>query len=302
MSSRWTFPVRKNRASLPRKKKSTDSVHILPDISDFAAFRRRGIGGSDAPVVMEKSKWMTPAELLLIKTGQTQPDPPNFPMLRGIQLEPIARAHYELETGIAMPAGRAIHPKLNFVRGNFDGINSNEKKILEIKCPGHEDHWKALNGEIPEHYIFQLVHLLLVTGFKHCDYFSYDWKTKTGITIPFERSRRLEIELLDRERDFWNQVQKGKKMSEPRKPQNGSQFSAREVVEILERARELGVSQLKLDGFEAAFDPSLGLKNGPAPRKVTRQEFCTDCDSEMIPGKNGLYCKPCYIRWKEWRK
>lgn len=36
---------------------------------------------------------------------------------------------------------------------------------------------------------------------------------------------------------------------------------------------------------------------------VAEMPLCSDCHSQMIPGRNGKpYCKPCYIKWAEANK
>lgn len=72
-------------------------------------------------------------------------------------------------------------------------------------------------------------------------------------------------------------------------------YTAREVVEILNRAKQLGVTSLKLDGFEASFLPQL---EAPKPT-FSNNKYCGHCNSEMVPGRNGLYCKSCFIARKE---
>lgn len=82
---------------------------------------------------------------------------------------------------------------------------------------------------------------------------------------------------------------------------NGPTYSSREVIEILERARELGVISIKLEGFEAEFD---------LRKKITYEELqdgnqlCDVCGSEKQSGEYGYYCRPCYIKRKEktWRE
>lgn len=113
------------------------------------------------------------------------------------------------------------------------------------------------------------------------------------------------------------------------KPQNGSNYTAQEIVQILERAKTLGVAFLKVEGFEAtwalerpapaAVDHSRpapisdgaplahqrGWQEGRArydgPRRAA--SLCPDCRDEMKIGKWGkLYCVSCYIASKEARR
>lgn len=167
-------------------------------------WRSKGIGSSDAPIIMEVSPWSTPQKLWELKTGKAKAGERTYAMQRGLVLEASARQWYEEQTGIAMEKALATHKSLPFIRASLDGVNHEVQKALEIKCPGREDHKKALDGKVPKKYLWQLVHILLVTGLPVIDYVSYDGRN--GIIIPFERDEKLEAELLTEEKRFWAYV------------------------------------------------------------------------------------------------
>lgn len=172
-------------------------------------WRRNGIGSSDAPIIMGVSPWNTPYGLYEEKAGLVEvKDEPNFAMARGIELEPKARAHYELMSDIDMPPVCIEHGKYPFLRASLDGFNSNTKRILEIKCPGKEDHETALSGKVPEKYIWQLRHQLAVAEADQVDYFSFDGER--GVVVPFYRDLEEEKKLLEAELAFWEMVQSKK--------------------------------------------------------------------------------------------
>jgi putative phage-type endonuclease len=230
----WTFPVRKNRWDIGKKTTKKD---LGPD----PEWRLKGIGGSDAPVIMgaTPTEWGNVIDLWKVKTGRAQPRPQNYPMERGVRLERFARKAYEKKTGIQMPADRKIHPELDFIRSHFDGVNWDLGKVLEIKCPLGSDHEIALSGKIPDKYIWQCVHLLLVSGLKNLDYFSYDGKE--GVIIHFQKNGLLEEELLSKEIPFWKCVQKDvpPKLKEKKKvpiqrKNEVERVSSKEFVEFLD--------------------------------------------------------------------
>ncbi len=185
-------------------------------------WRLKGLGGSDAPGVMRTSpiEWSasTPRKIWELKTRRRMPDPPNYPMKRGIRLEPRARAKYEQITGIAMPAVRRVHPVHEFARVNADGANFEIGRGLEIKCPGRADHALAAKGEIPPKYIFQLVHTLWVLDLPVIDYFSY-WSENEVRRIEFKRDKKLEKKLIPEEERLWECVVKDVPPEPPSKKQ-----------------------------------------------------------------------------------
>jgi putative phage-type endonuclease len=169
-------------------------------------WRAKGLGSSDAPILMGASPWITPYQLWEQKTKRAVSTVSNWAMERGNQLEPKARAHFQLLCDIDMPATLKEHAMHPFLRASLDGFNAaNGGRVLEIKCPGKEDHATALAKKIPEKYIWQLVHQLMVADAAQADYFSFDGER--GVTVPFYRDLKLEKMLILKELAFWELVQ-----------------------------------------------------------------------------------------------
>ncbi len=190
--------------------------------SQWLAWRMGGIGGSDAPAVMNASPFKDRMTLWLEKTGRVKPPRRNAAMQRGLDLESFARLEYERMTGIPMPATRGKHPEHDFIRVNADGANRDARRALEIKAPGKKDHDIARKGLIPRHYIPQLVHTLLVLDLPVIDYFSFkglpplptgavpifpELTRGQGIIIAFKRNAKLEKQLLIEEKAFWKCIE-----------------------------------------------------------------------------------------------
>lgn len=170
---------------------------------DWHEWRGKGIGSSDAPIIMGVSPYKTPYQLWETKIGVKQPtdDDGNWATRRGNELEPVARSMYELETGLEMPATLAYNEKYPFLRASLDGWNAETQTLLEIKCPGRDDHATAMSGKIPEKYIPQVQHQLFVTGAKEAHYYSF--KDGKGVLVR-ARADMDYIELLVRkEIEFW---------------------------------------------------------------------------------------------------
>ena len=173
---------------------------------EWLAWRKQGLGSSDAPIVMEMSPWCTPYRLWEIKTGvYEKPETSNRAIERGNALEPKARAQYELEQDIDMPAKLVVHARHSWLRASLDGYNEAEKRILEIKCPGAADHALACSGVVPGKYWPQIQHQLLVTGANCVDYYSFDGHRGVAIRVlpDLEYCTSLFIAL----RDFWKMVE-----------------------------------------------------------------------------------------------
>jgi putative phage-type endonuclease len=173
---------------------------------DWHAWRSQGLGASDSPAVMGVSPYTTPYELWEKKTGLVKDDNTsgNWATRRGNELEPRARAHYEFMTGIEMPVAFIEHHVFPFIRASLDGYNEEKQIVLEIKCPGKDDHELAKSGKVPEKYWPQVQHQLFVTGAKKVDYFSFDGET--GVIVEVFPDEKYIEKLVVKLHAFWGLV------------------------------------------------------------------------------------------------
>jgi len=171
---------------------------------EWYEFRKNGIGSSDAPIIWGNSPYCTPFALWELKTGQKKAWDGNWATRRGHQLEPRARAHYELMHDIDMSPTLVQHSSFPWMRASLDGYN--DGVILEIKCPGSKDHQTALNGRIPDHYYPQVQHQLFVSGARRCDYFSFTEESQITLHtfVDYEFIRAYFLKAVD----FWSAVEK----------------------------------------------------------------------------------------------
>jgi hypothetical protein len=93
-----------------------------------------------------------------------------------------------------------------FMMASLDGISKARDCILEIKCPGEQDHYTAaVEGKIPDKYYPQLQHQLSCAGLQNGFYFSFDGVH--GVIIEFKRSDDYLKDLHAKEKTFWGYVQ-----------------------------------------------------------------------------------------------
>ena len=175
----------------------------------WLAWRRGGIGASDAPAIMGVSPWMDLDTLWLDKTGQRQDGYSNHAMRRGQRLEPEARALYIRTTRVRVAPVCLEHGTHRWMRGSLDGISADGGVVLEVKCPGAADHGVALGGRVPEKYVPQLQHLLAVSGAEVCHYWSY--RAGAGALIEVTPDHGYIRSLIERERRFWRHVLEGRR-------------------------------------------------------------------------------------------
>lgn len=173
--------------------------------SDWHAFRAKGIGSSDAAVILGLSPWKTFYELWEEKCGIHTIEQSNWATQKGQEMEPIARARYELKSGLEFPEKLFIHPELDFIRASLDGFNEETRTALEIKCPGKEDHETAKSGQVPKKYYGQVQHLILASQATRCDYYSY--KDGEGVCISVAPDPKHLEDYIIKAKNFWDLVQ-----------------------------------------------------------------------------------------------
>jgi len=179
-------------------------INLAQGTQEWLNYRLDKIGGSDAPTVMEANEYSTPLKLWTGKVSRVIDTYQSVAMKHGHDTEPVARAIYEKERGLEMPSIVGEHEKHNFLSASLDGMNA--KLGLEIKCPfGPKTHNIAMQGQIPAHHYWQLVHNMHVADLESMDYMSYF--QGSHIIIRLERALKPEKELLKKEIEFWEMVQ-----------------------------------------------------------------------------------------------
>ena len=178
--------------------------------ADWLEYRKTGIGGSDASVVCGISRYKSPVELWMEKTGQLPPQEAGEAAYWGTMLESVVREEFTKRTGIEVSKPSVIlqseeHP---FMLANVDGICEHPELgtcIFEAKTASA---YKAGEWEdtIPDEYMCQVQHYMAVTGYQG----AYIVVLIGGNTFRWkfvERDEELISMLLELELAFWNHVQ-----------------------------------------------------------------------------------------------
>ena len=108
-------------------------------------------------------------------TGQSGNTYTNADMQRGTDLEPEARAAYEIRTGqMVSEVGLVLHPKNERFGASPDGVVG-DKGLLEIKCPRTHVHISyMLAGKPPAEYLPQMAWQAACCEREWVDFASYD--------------------------------------------------------------------------------------------------------------------------------
>ena len=171
---------------------------------EWLTWRKSVITATDASCIMGNNPWTTPYKCWQRKLGLIEEVKSNEAMERGKRLEPEARAQFIDRYGIEMEPMVVESTEFEFLGASLDGISQLGNRLLEIKCGGSKLHDMASQGIIPDYYMDQIQHQLLVTSAEKCFYYSYDGKD--GICIEVLPDPEFINRFLPKARAFWRGV------------------------------------------------------------------------------------------------
>lgn len=170
---------------------------------EWLAWRRSGVGSSDAAAIMGVSPYKTAFQSWEEKVfSREQQD--NRAMQMGREQEEPARRQFESLMNTCVFAANVENSSQSWRRASLDGIDPDGNILVEIKFANKEDHLAASGKRIPEKYYPQCQHQLAVTGLPGMYYFSFDGTR--GIVVEVQRDDKYIADMLSKEKDFWDMV------------------------------------------------------------------------------------------------
>lgn len=176
----------------------------------WLAKRRHVLGATDAVAVLGFSKWATPLDVWLTKTGRYTDDTigDKYAVKRGNALEPLLIAEWVAQNpGAVMLAHPPLlaHPQHLMIAASLDGAAQldGEQVVLEAKTAAwraREDWWDETRM-IPDQYAAQVLLQLAVTGLDTAHVvadIAGDFRT-----LIVERDRAFEAWALPALADWW---------------------------------------------------------------------------------------------------
>lgn len=189
-------------------------------------WRRSGVTASTVGALIGVEKWgNTSQSIWAEKTQPPQHSNENEDMRRGKALEPTVRELYEQMFGWKVPPVCVIHDAYDFVRASLDGLRTDDKLVLEVKCPRIANHRKsqaiaaiidplerqqAFAYEFP-FYRAQIAYQLLITESPVCHFVSYCVDAPGHdkiVVVELYAEPKMQETLLQRVIDFWGYVER----------------------------------------------------------------------------------------------
>lgn len=188
----------------------------LPE-KQWLEWRRKGIGGSDASIVLGISPFATARDLYFDKLGVVsyKDDNSNWVALQiGHLLEDLVAEIFHKKTGFPIYQIKKIfyHPLYPYMLADVDyfvTLPSGETAILEIKTTnynGKDAWWMDGKETVPVNYEAQGRHYMAVTNLNHVFYCCLYGNSEDNVIIRhIERDAAYEEELTALEGIFWNE-------------------------------------------------------------------------------------------------
>jgi len=193
-----------------KAKKLVNTKSMERDL--WLEYRRKGLGGSDAPAISGLSRWSNPLSTYMDKISLEPPtEAENRFMYWGNVLEPIIAAEFAKRTGLKVRVCNYIlqHPEHPWMLANIDRDVLDDpiygKVGLECKSASQYKAKEWADGAIPDEYILQCAHYMMVTDSPRW-YLAvliggndFQWRI-------IERDMDLERDLFKIESEFWADV------------------------------------------------------------------------------------------------
>jgi hypothetical protein len=110
-------------------------------------------------------------------------------MIRGLALEPAARASYCAARKVTVQPTCVQNRARPWMRASLDGLNARERLVMEMKCGRGCYKRTAFGRAVPDCYYGQLQHILAVLEYASIDFWCYS-PGKRAIHLQVSRDER----------------------------------------------------------------------------------------------------------------
>ena len=264
-------------------------IQLTQGSPQWHAYRLSRRNASESAAVLGLSPWITPYQLWLLKTGRSETKVTHA-MQRGTDLEPLARAAYEAQTGLVM---QPLVLEAGDYSASLDGMTLEGDLILEIKCPlrgTRSDLWLDVQaGQVPEHYATQVQHQLMVAGAELANLWVFDGSK--GILHAIARDEAVMTQI----QEGWENFQQYLSSDTP-PPLTDADTVLREDLAWAQAAAAFAEAKRATDLADAALakarDELVGLACHPREQgagvTVTRYWKAGNVSYAKIPALQGL--------------
>ena len=180
---------------------------------DFSPDRTKYIGGSDIGVILGLSRFRSPLEVWMEKTGKAVKQLDSLPLRFGSFAEEFVASEYSRSTGFELLHDESIHihPEHSFVSAHIDRFvlenGSTPSRILECKTanPFNSGEWGEIGSdEVPMSYLCQCIWYMAITNLSRVDLAVLFGNSDFRI-YEITRDRELEEIVMQKAITFWQE-------------------------------------------------------------------------------------------------
>ena len=181
------------------------SFYLIDDLEqgsrEWHAWRKGVIGASDAPKIMGENPWGSRSSLLDEKLGLVREFQGNAKTREGNSLEGDARKSLEAKFKIKLKPTIVQDSKEPFLAASLDAICRAHENLFEIKAGVKAYEHTKMTKSVPDYYIGQLQHMLMVTEMESLTYAVYR-PDKPLLTLEIYRNDSYIKRLRKKEKEF----------------------------------------------------------------------------------------------------
>ena len=181
------------------------SFYLIDDLeqgsSEWHAWRKGVIGASDAPKIMGENPWGSRSILMDEKLGLVREFQGNERTREGNALEGVARKSLSSKFKLKLKPTIVQDSQEPFLAASLDAICSDYENLFEIKAGVKAYEHTKLNRSVPDYYVGQLQHMLMVTELDSLTYAVYR-PDKPLLTLTIYRNESYIKRLRKKEKEF----------------------------------------------------------------------------------------------------
>ena len=268
------------------------AAQMANDEKAWLALRNKYIGGSDAGSVAGFSKWKSPYQLYLEKTGKQQAEDlsGNMRVWFGKRAEQIVADRFTLDTGKKLrKTGVWVNDKYPWACATIDRIIIGENSFLECKTSSNftKEQWDR--DQIPDNYYCQILHYMTVMEMDYC-YIACLFNNCSDYIVKKVEFNAEDAEvLMQAEKDFWFMVENN---IEP--PVDGTASCSESLLKKYPGGKKEPVQLPETVENKAA--KFLELKEMERGLKIDLAQLSNEI-KEMMGNNEEAYCGNYLFRW-----
>lgn len=198
--------------------------------------RKMCITASDIPTIMGINPYgVTPRDLWMQKKDRVPSPEMNLAMEHGIKTEPVARDCLNRLTGIKFQPSVVFHEKHSYFMASLDGLDFEEKRACEIKCPYNIRNYDAAlqrKGPSKDHFS-QMQWQMYVKNLQNIIYFVY-WSPTQFFICECQRDDSFILEAVEAANQFYDWM-----INDIEPPDEYIHLNEQDEREMVQRAIEL---------------------------------------------------------------